>query len=345
MNKNNNKKRGTPKQRVPRPNRKAAKPRVRNPNQTRIAQLARMVGDPCNGPLIKGLYGDHRGVMSRFRSTTNAGVLDSTYSVILWNPACKSPQATATGQTFNVLWYQTKDPTTNPSNANWGFNPVNGGVSSAQDPENVALYGSSRSPGAGIASQSRTLGACIKATYTGAQAAFQGMVYPLTNIPTDIMSTAPSINTFRQYATHGSRNFEHEVRYTPARAASEFTDNSKITSNFITGTAAGLETVSPDPTLIGFLFYNCNVNDFAVDLYKVVEWMPEIGHGFPACPIENIGEYDTFSTVTTFLTHAFGANWQTRLMHNAGNALIEAISNLNVGVGRKSTGYKPRITL
>lgn len=303
-----------------------------------------MVGDPCNGPLVKGLYGDHRGILSRFRSTTNAGVSGSTYSVILWNPACKCPQATTNDQTFNVLWYQTSSSTNTPSNTNWGYNPALGGVSSAQDPENVALYGSSRNPGVGIASQSRTLAACIKATYTGEQAKFKGMVYPLTNIPTDIMGTAPTIETFRQYATHGSRNFEQEVRYTPSRAASELNDNVRPASNFISGGSARVDSVSPDPTLIGMLFYNCDAGDFAIDLYKVVEWMPEIGRGFPSCPIESIGEYDTFSTVVAYMSRTFGPDWQTRLMHNAGNAIIEAVSNLSIGVGRKAAAYRARIT-
>lgn len=342
---NKNKKRGTPKQRVPRGNKKAAKNKTSGTGQNRVTQLSRMVSDPCNGPLVKGLYGDHRGVLSRFRSTTNAGVNDSYYSVILWNPATKRPQATANGQTFNVLWFQTQASNERPSNTNWGFNPTNGGVSSAQDPESIALYGSSRNHGAGISAQSRTLAACIKATYTGQQGSFQGMVYPLTNIPADIMFTAPSIDIFRQYATHGSRNFEYEVRYTPARNASEFSDNSKATSAFIAGPAAGLETASPDATLIGLLFYNCNAFDFAIDLYKVVEWMPEVGRGFPLSPIENVGEYDTFSRVTAYLNRTFGSDWQTRLMHNAGNAIIEAVSNLTVGVGRKAPAYRPRISL
>lgn len=303
-----------------------------------------MVSDPCGGPLVKGLYGDHRGILSRFRSTTNSGVIGSTYSVILWNPVGKCPQATTGNESFNVLWYQTTNPAGNPSNTSWGYNPTLGGVSSAQDPENVALYGNSRAPGGGIAAQSRTLAACIKAVYTGEQAKFKGMVYPLTNIPTDIMATAPPIETFRQYATHGTRNFEQEVRYTPSRAASELNDNARPASNFLSGGSARVDSTSPDPTLIGLLFYNCDATDFAIDLYKVVEWMPEIGRGFPSCPIENIGEYDTFSTVAAYMTRTLGQDWQTRLLHNAGNAIIEAVSNLSIGVGRKAPAYRSRIT-
>lgn len=338
----NTKKRGTFKQRAPRLPKKAAK---RKPVDGKITQLARMVSDPCNGPLVKGLYGDNRGVLSRFRCTTNSGVVGSTYSVILWNPLGKSPQSTAAAQRFNVLWYQTTNSSTAPSTTNWGFNPTLGGVASAQDPENPAIYGSARVGGAGIASQSRTLAACIKAVYTGEQAKFKGMVYPLSNIPTDIMNNSPSIDIFRQYATHGSRNFEQEVRYTPSRASSELVDVSAAASSFISGTGPQVDTVSPDATLIGLLFYNCDATDFAIDLYKVVEWLPEVGRGFPSCPIETIGEYDTFSTVAAFMSRTLGNDWQTRLLHNAGNAIVEAISNLSVGVGRKATGYRSRITI
>lgn len=304
-----------------------------------------MVSDPCAGPIVKGLYGDHRGILSRFRTTTNAGVVGSSYSIILWNPISKCPQATAYNDTFNVLWYTTGNAAGTPSVVNWGFNPALGGVSSAQDPENVALYGNSRSAGNGIATQSRTLAACIKAVYTGEQGKFKGMVYPLANIPTDIMASTPTIDTFRQYATHGSRNFEQEVRYTPTEAATEFTDNYRPNSNFVAGSSPRIDSRVHDPTLIGLLFYNCDVTDFAVDLYKVVEWMPEIGRGFPSCPIENIGEYDTFSSVVAYMSRTLGQDWQTRLLHNAGNAIIEAISNLSIGVGRKAPAHRSRISL
>lgn len=338
----NTKKRGTNKQRVPRKTTKAAK---RKPVDGKITQLARMVSDPCGGPLTKGLYGDNRGILSRFRTTTNSGVVGSTYSVILWNPVGKSPQSTTADQRFNVLWYQTNNSSSTPSTTNWGYNPTLGGVASAQDPENPAIYGSARVGGAGIASQSRTLAACIRAVYTGEQAKFKGMVFPLTNIPSDIMNNSPSIDVFRQYATHGSRNFEQEVRYTPSRAASELVDVSAAASSFISGTGPKVDSVSPDATLIGMLFFNCDVTDFAIDLYKVVEWLPEIGRGFPSCPIENIGEYDTFSTVVAFMSRTFGSDWQTRMLHNAGNAIVEAISNLSVGAGRRAPGYRSRITM
>lgn len=303
-----------------------------------------MVSDPCAGPLVKGLYGDHRGILARFRSTTNAGVVGSTSSVILWNPTSKCPQATAANETFNVLWYQTNNHSSFPSAVNWGYNPTLGGVSSAQDPENVALYGNSRTAGGGIATQSRTLAACIKAVYTGEQAKFKGMVYALTNLPSDIMSSGPSIEVFRQYATHGTRDFEQEVRYTPSRAASEFTDNYRPYSNFLSGNGARVDSRTQDPTLIGLLFYNCDVTDFAVDMYKVVEWMPEVGRGFPSCPIENLGEYDTFSTVVAHMSRVFGNDWQTRMLHNVGNTIIEAISNLSIGAGRKAPAYRSRIS-
>jgi hypothetical protein len=236
-----------------------------------------------------------------------------------------------------------------PSTTSWGYNNTLGGVYSVNDPESVPLYAQQRDPQAGIADMSRTLAACMKATYVGSQANFQGMIYPITNFPVDNLgsvTTTLSCQNLRTYTTTGSREFEHEVRYTPCRASSEYSNSAAQTSRWLSNAsiAGGVESYQPDATAIGFLFWNCDPLDFTIDVYKVVEWIPNLAQGMPAPPIENVGSYDTFSRVTKSINAALGPDWATAMMDSGMNAVVSALSNIAIGgVGTTSRMSRPRL--
>jgi len=152
----------------------------------------RMIADPCNSPLVPGLYGTIEGYLSRFHSVISIPSITIntlTSGVILWCPKFHSPGrygsnpstvAGTSGAEYNLITSCTNSTTAGLNLTGYGvatetFVSVPGatyndsGSLSYPDPAWNFVNGAT-------CSSARTLSACIKMSYFGQMATTQGMV-------------------------------------------------------------------------------------------------------------------------------------------------------------------------
>lgn len=156
-----------------------------------LTAYQRMLSDPCNSPLVPGLYGTSEGYLSRFHSIVApqaVGGLAPRAGVILWCPKFHNPGKYGTdistvagtaGADYNLIVI-----TTDASGSPLNFHGYGVGGTEVLTPG--ATYNPSRSQSfvdpawafvAGLTcSDARTLSACIRMSYTGTMSATQGMV-------------------------------------------------------------------------------------------------------------------------------------------------------------------------
>lgn len=156
-----------------------------------LAGYQRMIADPCNSPLIPGLYGTMEGYLSRFHSIVSPAAVDGknmASGVVLWCPKFHNPGrfgsdintvGGTTGSIYNLLISTTETSST-------GINFTGVGVGSAEVLTAGATYNPARSQsfedpawgfvGGPTCGDARTLSACMRMSYYGTMSDTAGMI-------------------------------------------------------------------------------------------------------------------------------------------------------------------------
>jgi len=227
---------------------------------------ARLLSDPCNGPLVSGPFADGRnGIVTRFERDfiINSSATDIA-AAIAFIPATGTyylSNAAITSDTGAITWTAAVIATFLSTNC----------------------------------AQARCLSSCMQIMWPGTESNRQGVI-SLTNTPSDDAFGAPTVQSLRQQAQTTCRmpNEVCEIKWVPTTADLEW-QNLKSAPSSITdvgrfsclaGTASGI------PVSTGV----------RVRIVAVYEWLPAVGLGLTvpsALPIS--ASRNTFRDVLEFL--------------------------------------------
>jgi hypothetical protein len=160
------------------------------------AAFARMLSDPCNAPLVPGIFGGIQGNLIRVKSRVafDSAFSTTTAGYMVWFPDYQNiTQAGGTGSNFNMIQWGDSTGNVQPTLLNFGnVTPATTTTAhSFTDPANQFVSSST-------CADARTVAACIKVVYTGTTSNQSGAIYPLMNLGiTDFIGgngTPPTIN-------------------------------------------------------------------------------------------------------------------------------------------------------
>lgn len=240
----------------------------------------KMICDPCNARLVPGLYGSSSGLMASFHNFPdiyNMGAWnDNNFGYVIWYPSYHG--SNTTGNNPNLFVWFSNSGSAQPGIGGFGLN-MNGNTSSARsspDPAWAFVHSAT-------CADARTLGACMKLTYTGRLADTAGLIKPLTNIPISTLlrggaSGNPcSVNDLAQYSALTSRpGVDNEVKWRPIMDDVNFRPASGVITPDLGAAFVPPNVAHSEPMGIGFAFLNIlGGTRFALECFKNVEWRPE----------------------------------------------------------------------
>lgn len=249
---------------------------------------AQMLADPCNSKLVPGFYGSSEGYLARFHKVVApVDVASGTCGAILWVPDyhCVGPVA-ATQTRYNLICLAGT-----ASGATVVLDGYGTGSLAVVDPCYNFVNGT-------VATDARTLSACIRMSYLGQMATTQGMVghidIAFANLEDRIRGDALSIDSLFELSQVVQRtNLDPlEQRWTPSAASDRFRgpgDTAGTSQDFAVAVASSVYTLGTaasveNPRMIGFVWKGfASGTPFSsilqFDCYKNIEWRPQATAG------------------------------------------------------------------
>jgi len=297
---------------------------------TSVRDIAAMLTDPCGAVLKPGTYGSSSGYMARFHGVSSPMTqTNSTCGVVLWAPNyfCKgweNAQAVTTYNAYTAAATSTADTLLFNNVPNGA---VNGSGFGIEDPAYKFVNGAT-------CASARCVSACLKLTYTGAVVNSAGSVSPI-RVPFAVLegivngSVVPTVEAFLQFAseTHRLGLDTLEIKWRPS-----------ADDTFRTASASGASVVGDDPLvrvvgpspyiydigtkaraeqpyLIGYVWRGMTVppsTNIQFDLYKNIEWAPEIGSGLASQPSIQMADSGVTQRALAMLDRA-APGWDTKV--------------------------------
>lgn len=247
---------------------------------------AKLLADPCNGPLTAPQYGaSSGGYLARLSKSIqvdlSAGVGGGSNGYIIWFPDYTGGDTTANNG--SCFLYRNVNADAVPVNDN--TNPLGSAYTPCGSFIEDPAYAFERST---AVSDMRTAAACMKMIYTGRNDQLAGRVAIATNISRQMVLSGLSVNkVFTLSPNHVRTSFDPiESKFKPGEG-SEFYRDSTVEEQrcFSKGTSPTSKTVVGDPETgsghgIAFAWTNLETtSSFAFDFVKVVEWRPDFDLG------------------------------------------------------------------
>jgi len=335
---------------MPKPRRKAVKrkqkvqkqqKKKKNNNPSRpmngtLANVVRMIADPCSATPAQGSYGTEDGMIGKYKAIVSGSSV-TTSGMILWCPTGNTNVGASPSITSSFVFVNS-NPGATPFNTSveaWGMNPnpeSNNGASLPMG-ANVFINGTTLS-------DYRTLSACMRMIYTGTVSSAAGRVAYLEGIPATTVLTGAgglplSVNNAFSFAskTHRLSLESMEVTWRPNEETSKYFRSDK---EAVFARAAGAATViSPasarfGDTFFGFAWDGIPYNQLQFETYQAIEWRPDANAGYtmpvpraPGKPIVN-------RAVEWLDRNADG--WSTNVMQMGSSAVGKAASAALAGV-------------
>lgn len=261
--------------------RKSNPRRKRRPQPRKYTQeqaYARMVADPCNGPMLEGFYSSAEGMLNKLKTTYGSAQTVSN-GYILWDPSFTS--SVDDPGSFNCLFVASTNSSDHPSNN--GANPLGSSLTDLKLEVGAGPFCQSAT-----VSDARCVGACLRATYTGRMDASSGIIAVIDNIPAEAVlngSTTVSVDELIALSSVVERaNLATlEVKYKPSDYSHVFRTNSEGLFDFTTGivTTISDEAERSGAHLMGFAFKGVtSMADFIFEFHQNIEWRPNVDSGF-----------------------------------------------------------------
>jgi len=302
-----------------------------------------MIADPCNAKLVPSIFGSNYGLLARFRRnyTFPAPYSTAAYGYVLWFPSAHNNLITSIGtySTGNFFVFGAGSPSFAPVLLDYGYtSTTNTNAQSFKDPAYDFVNGDT-------CADARTISACLKLTYTGAQSACKGLIAPITNLPLSVAlyggtgGAPPSIDQMLTYTTQQHRPLEDSEAVWRVDAT-DSTFKSTVTPVIESGsgvpaTLSSAAEVRP-PTGIGFVFYNVtSAADFNIAAFKNVEWRSEPSSGLTLQQPTGSENPSYIASAMNFLDSRF-PGWQQKTKDTAINVLGNALTNMALGGSYKS---------
>lgn len=306
--------------------RKQNRRRAANKGDARLALLQQSVVDPCNGPLVNGIYGSAEGLMARLKSSySDVSNGTDTAGMLLWVPSYHC----GVNQAFNLIRYSFAESATKPVNT--ANSAMGKGVTGIPGPQGQRLADpATQLVNSDLVNDARTTAACIRLTYTGKVTESSGQIAWIDNYSTtDFLNQLPSVDNMFDRATKTARLGldTYEVLFRP--------DEATGTARFRAGAAndPGFLLVSGGPTeqsrtmdalapkIIGFAYRGCEagiIDRLIYSLVKTVEWRPETGSGLTGVPPQDFLLPTTSNIVASIDKSSPG--WSKRIASGASAA-------------------------
>lgn len=208
---------------VTRKTRKRRSRKRKSANSGQLLEFAKLISDPCHGPLIRA-FGTGS-LVERVRSTitiNTAGTNNCGY--LVWFPDFHCPGTSST-YACNAFMYENTTPVATPTNTTanpLGMVAINTTGIATADPAANLVQSASFSRG-------QTMAACLQIDYLGALSAVAGQVAIIKNFPlkafaqndNDIILNPPSVDSLFAYASTRERIqvTGHEAIYRPSDTA------------------------------------------------------------------------------------------------------------------------------
>ncbi len=317
---------------------------------------SKLIADPCDGPLVQGMYGSSYGYISRFTNFQNfwTGVTgwSSTANAsgyILWFPTYSSTADLATGNTYiNMFGFITASETTAPTVADFGkANAATYTTTAASCVDPAYSFVNSDT-----CQDARAVAACLRMSYKGATGTSQGLIYPLTNVPITAVlgggagNTCASVSHLMQYSNKEVRaNQTTESIWRPNSYDSKFrgvNEGALQTSAAAGGNTAETSAAKADNiTGFGFAFTNLSKpSDYNIKAFKVMEWRSEPNIGMPQVPPKGVDNPSILSSALNVLDRA-NPDWQTKLIDYGTDMLVNGLQSVVLGGSKLPVNTNP----
>lgn len=312
-----------------------------------------MIADPCNSTLIPGIYGDQEGLLARVKGTlTNPGPITQSCGYILWAPDYHCKPTDAGSFLFgagNLFVWTSDDSSSNPTNSTtfpFGSEDGNLWVGTADsagaipDPAADLL-------GADLVQDARTIGACIRMTYTGAMFQSAGQFAFLEAIPLSSVleggfsGLPPSVDDYFRLSTKSARfgTDTIEIISRPDDLSTTFR-NEDATPLDIAGQGGAEATTLTDlgqaqqPQFFGFAWRGLttgSTSPIIFDLLKSIEWRPAPVSGLTHAPPRSIHPTPMIHKATAHLDKVV-PGWSTQVVNGLGSVAGSLAKSAFTGV-------------
>lgn len=301
-----------------------------------------MINDPCNSALIPGFYGDSQGNLVRCKSTlTIEADNTATCGYVLYCPDYHTTGHTGDSNFLaNLFVWTDTSSATRPDNT--GDFPY-GGYAHSND-VNFTTTSSHPDPFSNLISSDiikdgRTIGACLKATYTGALINSGGQVCALENLPLTAVlgdyvnitagneTTPLSVDELFQYSTKTARFTAEtvEVKARPDDSSETFRTVHSATHacNEVTSGVPSSSTTlarSQQPIFIGIAWRGLPTGvatPIIIDLIKSVEWRSDPRSGITVVPPKTV-HVTSMAKPALHVLDTMVPNWTTTGFEAAG---------------------------
>jgi len=312
--------------------RKQPRRRGANKGDARLALLQQSVVDPCNGPLVNGIYGSAEGLMARLKSSySDVSNGTDTAGMLLWVPSYHCGVIA----TFNLIRYSFADSASKPINT--AANAMGNGASGVPGPQGQRLSDpANQLMNSDLVNDARTTAACIRLTYTGKVTESSGQIAWIDNYSTtDFLNQLPSVDNMFDRATKTARlgldTYEVLFRPDEATGTARFRAGGANDPGFVlvpggpTEQSRTMDALAPK--IIGFAYRGCEagiIDRLIYSLVKTVEWRPETGSGLTGVPPQDFLLPTTSNIVASIDRSSPG--WSKRIASGA-SAASKAITS------------------
>jgi hypothetical protein len=310
------------------------------PESYSVKQVAKMISNPCDGPIVRNLYGTNAGLMARYKSTSSfANVSLGGTGYLLWIPKyCGTSGNGAKANNFVFFPAGTGTVPLNTAAVPYGRNAITAGAMTSagciDDPTYSFMSGAT-------AGSCRTLAACIKLSNIGRLDEISGQMGFIDNVPLSaFIGAGTNFATIDQLFTLSSKvtrlnGQTYEQRYRPLLTDTFFvSEQDDIITLGTTGTSATtfgtLNAAVEEPRVIGFVWRGVVNPSMIFEYYKTIEWTPEPGSGF-VMPSPEGATVDLREKALAFLD-TYYPEWTVRAADVGAAVLSHVIESLRVGM-------------
>lgn len=290
--------------------------RKRRQQTSKIHSYAKMVADPCDATLVPGLFSTDEGWMAGRKTRFGSGT-GNAYGYVLWCPKYVSNTGLSKSA---AIFFTSVASSTQPLNTT--ANPF-GSAAGTGDPEGYTIdCGASAFVTSAVVADYRTVGACMRVTYTGAMQSAAGLVGYLENIPThSLIDDLPSVDDMMAYAHDVQRLGvdTFEVVWRPDQMDDIFKVESDAPITIGSGALSVTSSESKrfNPMWSGFVFHSVTaMSDLSIEFYQNVEWRPNIDQGYVPRHPSTINEPGYFQRVVQYLDENY-PDWTRKIISSA----------------------------
>jgi hypothetical protein len=296
------------------------------PNSTYL----KMVSDPCNCPLLPGIYGTTDGMLSKTKKTFYDGS-NSTCGFVLWSPDWTNASSQDFGNLFTWVGLVPNllvlNNTTHPFGRGARFDTT--ALTSHTESDPAFQFAQE-----GLVEDLRNISSCIDITYFGAMFEAEGELTYINDLPlTSLIDAANpvSVDLLFQWSNNTQRIGvdTHENVWRPTEDDTFF--SSRVPSIVLGQVGTSVSNISDTaaahtPTVFGFAYRGLDqnkANKLRYNLTKIIEWRPRASSGLAQTTVKTTGINVMQKVVKTLDTNVPG--WQ-HTVKEAAAGLATAVS-------------------